>query len=467
MKKTTRKTITARAGAAGDENPFGVPGAGAVRRHGVLTLALPRGRIREEAMALFAKAGIDLSVVAESKAGRRLIIPVEKEKLRVLIVRDTDVPAYVEYGAADVGIAGRDVLEEQGRDLYEPLDLGIGRCRMVVAEPEQAPVDESAHIHLRYATKFPEITRRHLQARGTVAEIIKLYGSIEIAPLVGLADRIVDLVSSGETLRQHRLRVVEPIMDVSARLDHEAGDESTQASDNDGLMSSIDVRDELRRDLRRHPRIVHQALFGEPAERQRLIDGVPDFQPFRGKAYTSALWVLDWDHRLPSRALILRLFVFYSDDARRAGLRTFDERQQAIAREDLFPEFDVPDFAGLAADEAYEAEVPAGAAPGKFRLVSEWRREIEPRVGRKAEEIARRSSAFKELASQMRTRPPGLGDLEAAEWSPPAESGHVRWGLDVWYLRSFNGMVGEGTAFLVDLEDERVVSQRDFQFRAQ
>jgi ATP phosphoribosyltransferase len=110
------------------------------------------------------------------------------------------------------------VLEEQDRDLYEPLDLGIGRCRMVVAEPADRPVDEAAHVHLRYATKFPEITRRHLQARGTVAEIIKLYGSIEIAPLVGLADRIVDLVSSGETLRQHNILEVETILEVSARI---------------------------------------------------------------------------------------------------------------------------------------------------------------------------------------------------------------------------------------------------------
>ena len=133
-------------------------------------------------------------------------------------MRNTDVPTYVEHGAADLGIAGRDVLDEQDRDLYEPLDLGIGRCRMVVAEPEDRPVDENAQVHLRYATKFAEITRRHLQARGTVAEIIKLYGSIEIAPLIGLADRIVDLVSTGETLRQHRLREVETILEVSARL---------------------------------------------------------------------------------------------------------------------------------------------------------------------------------------------------------------------------------------------------------
>jgi ATP phosphoribosyltransferase len=211
--KPPRGRAAAPAGAAADELLVG-----SVRRQGILTLALPRGRILEEALVLFRAAGIDLQPVLDAKAGRRLIVPVAREKIRVLIVRDTDVPAYVEYGAADVGIAGRDVLEEQGRDLYEPLDLGIGRCRIAVAEPEDHPVDESAHIHLRYATKFPEITRRHLQARGLVAEVIKLYGSIEIAPLVGLADRIVDLVSTGETLRQHRLREVETVMQVSARL---------------------------------------------------------------------------------------------------------------------------------------------------------------------------------------------------------------------------------------------------------
>jgi ATP phosphoribosyltransferase len=183
-----------------------------------LTMALPAGRIRDEAIALFGEAGIDMSLADKAHAGRRLVIAIPDEGLRVLIVRDTDVPAYVEGGAADLGIAGRDVLDEQDRDLYEPLDLGIGKCRMVVAEPEGRPVDEAAHIHLRYASKFPEITRRHLQARGTVAEVIKLYGSVEIAPLVGLADRIVDIVSSGETLRQHHLREVETIMDVSARL---------------------------------------------------------------------------------------------------------------------------------------------------------------------------------------------------------------------------------------------------------
>src|SRR5579872_4230914 len=139
----------------------------------MLTIALPRGRILDEALPLFKRAGFDLGAADKARAGRRLIIPVPEHGLRVLIVRDTDVPSYVEHGAADLGIAGRDVLEEQDRDLYEPLDLEIGRCRMVVAEPEDRPVMvEDTHLHLRYATKFPEITRRHLQERGIVAEII-------------------------------------------------------------------------------------------------------------------------------------------------------------------------------------------------------------------------------------------------------------------------------------------------------
>ncbi len=217
--RSSKRAPTAPAGkrapAAPAKQPTGAAARAPVR---LLTLALPRGRILDEVLPLFRRAGFDLSAAEKSRAGRRLIIPIEEAGLRVLIVRDTDVPAYVEGGAADLGIAGRDVLDEQGRDLYEPIDLGIGRCRMVVAEPDGRQVDESAQVHLRYATKFPEITRRHLQSRGTVAEIIKLYGSIEIAPLVGLADRIVDLVSSGETLRQHHLHEVETIMEVSARI---------------------------------------------------------------------------------------------------------------------------------------------------------------------------------------------------------------------------------------------------------
>jgi hypothetical protein len=231
-------------------------------------------------------------------------------------------------------------------------------------------------------------------------------------------------------------------------------------------MPQVDLRAELERELLRHPRVVHQELLADAEGRGRLAASLPTFVPFRATGYAAAAWVLDWDHRLPSRDLILRLYAFYTEDSLRAFRKAFEDRRKFIEKEDLFPEFDVPDFGGLVADEAYEAEVPVAGPPKKFRLVSEWRREVEAKVGRAAEDVVRQSSAFKELSSQVRARPPGLGDLEAAEWSPPSESGHGRWGIDVWYLRAFNGMVGEGTAFLVDLEEQRVVSQRDFQFRA-
>jgi ATP phosphoribosyltransferase len=180
-----------------------------------LTLALPKGRVLEEAVELFQRAGIDLSPVVQKT--RRLIFDLPAAELRVLVVRDADVPTYVEYGAADLGVAGLDVLEEQGRDLYEPLDLGIGRCRLCVAEPTERQENGDGR-QLRYATKFPRLTRRHLEARGLVADVIKLSGSVELGPITGLSDRIVDLVSSGETLRQHHLREVETVLEVTARL---------------------------------------------------------------------------------------------------------------------------------------------------------------------------------------------------------------------------------------------------------
>ncbi len=180
-----------------------------------LVLAMPKGRVHQEAVALFKKAGLDLRASLD-EASRKLVH--DCDGLRVLVVKPTDVPTYVEYGAADVGVAGRDVLDEDGRDLYEPLDLEIGPCRLAVAEPIARPVDERAHMHLRIATKYPACTKRWLQAKGLTAEVIKLYGSVELAPLTGLADRIVDLVSSGETLRQNGLREVETILPVTSFL---------------------------------------------------------------------------------------------------------------------------------------------------------------------------------------------------------------------------------------------------------
>jgi ATP phosphoribosyltransferase len=186
----------------------------------MITLAVPKGRVQDEAIALFARAGVDLSAIQDGS--RKLVFELPAAELRVLVVRDADVPTYVEHGAADAGIAGRDVLEERGSDLYEPLDLKIGACRLAVAEPMDPPAravdDEGRGAHLRYCTKFPNLTRRHLEASGVVADVIKLSGSVELGPLTGLCDRIVDVVSSGETLRQHRLREVETIMDVTSRL---------------------------------------------------------------------------------------------------------------------------------------------------------------------------------------------------------------------------------------------------------
>jgi hypothetical protein len=231
-------------------------------------------------------------------------------------------------------------------------------------------------------------------------------------------------------------------------------------------MAALDLPEELKRGAKFHPRLVAQGLFDKPEDRQRLAGTLPAFVPFKGKAYKAAIWIFDWDHRIPSRDFVLRLYVFYSGQGKAIGELAFAERLAQIEGEDIFPEFDVSDFGGLSADEVYEAEGPVGGELKSFRLVSEWRREIDAKSARKAEQIARSSPHFQEVASETRARPPGLGDLEAAEWCPPSESSHSRWGVDVWYLRSFNGMVGEGTAFLVDLEDEKVVRQRDFQFRA-
>ncbi len=182
----------------------------------VLTLALPKGRVLTEAVTLLAEAGVDASATLGDS--RRLVFDLPGGLWRALVVRGGDVPAYVEGGAADAGIAGLDVLLEQGAHLYEPLDLGIGRCRLVVAEPESHPVRAEAVARLRVATKYPEITRRHFLGRGQQVDVIRLHGAIELAPLVNLSDRIVDLVDTGETLRQNHLRVVEEILPITSRL---------------------------------------------------------------------------------------------------------------------------------------------------------------------------------------------------------------------------------------------------------
>jgi ATP phosphoribosyltransferase len=210
-----------------------------------IVLALPKGRVLDQAIELFRRAGYRLGAVQEET--RRLVH--ECGPLRVLVLRSGDVPTYVEYGAADIGVAGRDVLEEEERDLYEPLDLGIGPCRMVLAEPAARPVDLASHMHLRVATKYPSLTRRYLEERGVAADIIRLSGSVELGPLTGLADRIVDLVETGETLRQNGLVEVETIMDVTSRLVVNPASLKLRGALVAGLIDRLAAAVEARREL--------------------------------------------------------------------------------------------------------------------------------------------------------------------------------------------------------------------------
>ncbi len=184
-----------------------------------LKIALSKGRILEEGLPLLAAAGI---VPREDPAkSRKLILDTNLANVQLVIIRAADVPTYVQYGAADLGIAGKDVLMEYGGDgLYELLDLKIAVCRMMVAEPAKLAQqdDPKKWTRLRIATKYPAITRRHFAAKGIQTDIIKLYGSMELAPLVGLSDRIVDLVGTGKTLKANGLVEVEHIADISAWL---------------------------------------------------------------------------------------------------------------------------------------------------------------------------------------------------------------------------------------------------------
>ena len=184
-----------------------------------ITLALSKGRIFEETMPLLEAAGI--RPLEDPESSRKLIIATERPDVRVVIVRASDVPTYVQHGAADLGVAGRDVLLEHGGDgLVQPLDLQIARCRMMVACAEGFDYASAVRsgARLRVATKYVSIAREHFAAKGVHVDLIKLYGSMELAPLVGLADVIVDLVSTGGTLKANKLVAVEAVMPISSRL---------------------------------------------------------------------------------------------------------------------------------------------------------------------------------------------------------------------------------------------------------
>ncbi len=185
----------------------------------MITLALSKGRIFDDTLPLLAAAGIEVS--EDPAQSRKLIIGTNRPGLRVVLVRASDVPTYVQYGGADLGVAGKDVLiEHGGQGLFQPLDLRISRCRICVAARDDFDYENAVRqgSRLRVATKYTAIARNHFADKGVHVDLIKLYGSMELAPLTGLADAIVDLVSTGATLQANHLVEVERIMDISARL---------------------------------------------------------------------------------------------------------------------------------------------------------------------------------------------------------------------------------------------------------
>lgn len=177
-----------------------------------LKVAMPKGRIFEEAVELFRRADYPLPPAFEQS--RKLILDVPEAHMSFILAKPADVPTYVEYGVADIGVVGKDVLLEEGRDVYELLDLQISRCHMAIAGlPDWQPT-----LYPRVATKFPHVASTYFRQKGQQVEVIKLNGSIELAPIVGLADRIVDIVSTGRTLKENGLVELEKMMDISSRL---------------------------------------------------------------------------------------------------------------------------------------------------------------------------------------------------------------------------------------------------------
>lgn len=220
-------------------------------------------------------------------------------------------------------------------------------------------------------------------------------------------------------------------------------------------------------ELQVHPRVGQQGIAGDTVKAV-FEEALPRLKPFQERSVHSVVGVLDWDHRLPSKQLTMRLHVLYDDAARGRFDQALTRRKEEIAARDLYPEFDVPDFAGLPADEAYDVELTAGLEIEAMRLTSPWRRDVAEEDALKAIEAVRGSPVFADVKKQEVGRSAALGDLEAVAWTPPCESGQPRWTLDVWWLTAFDGRIGRGWSFLVDTtgEGERVLASREFTVRA-
>lgn len=200
-----------------------------------LTIALSKGRILKETLPLLKEAGIEL--LEDPSASRKLIFDTTRDDVKIIIIRATDVPPYVQHGAADIGVAGKDVLMEHGADgVFEPLDLNIARCKLMVAAVNNAP---EVGGRLRVATKFVNVAKAYFAEQGKQAEVIKLYGAMELAPLVGLADRIVDIVDTGSTLRANGLEPTELIAHISTRVIVNRASMKTRHSDIQAILDKL------------------------------------------------------------------------------------------------------------------------------------------------------------------------------------------------------------------------------------
>ncbi len=206
----------------------------------MLVIAIAKGRFLKPSLDLLGRAGVRFD--EDVASSRKLICDSEDLAFRAILVKPVDIPTYVEYGAADIGIVGRDVLAESRADLLQPLDLGFGHCRIAVAAPKGfRNADETDHPTIRVATKYPSITLEYFNARGIPVEIIPLSGSIELAPLIGLADRIVDLVETGETLKENGMEIVDVIAESAAHLVINRASYQTKRSEIVGMVESLEA----------------------------------------------------------------------------------------------------------------------------------------------------------------------------------------------------------------------------------
>jgi hypothetical protein len=212
----------------------------------------------------------------------------------------------------------------------------------------------------------------------------------------------------------------------------------------------------------RHPRVAYQNIAEKEPELERLRSSIPPLVPYGSNEYAGVLSVLDWDHRLPSKSAILRVCAYYSQVSLRAGEAELAARGRQIQARDKYPEFDVPDYAGLTADELYEGNVTHDGDLSELRLASTWRRDISHIYSRTAVQTTRKSDEFKQVLQEAKSRPDYLGDLEAVSWTPPCETEYQSWTIDVWYLMHLDASVGRGRSFLIDPDTRKVVVVREF-----